>query len=72
MIKKVSLALIFVFVICFSVVLFGNESSNKYFPSELDSYWVYEDQDGNELTRRSVEGEEIDGKIYQVLVLNLS
>ena len=31
----------------------------------MDSFWVYEDQDGNEFTRYAVEGEEIDGKTYQ-------
>ena len=37
---------------------------NIYFPSTLGSYWVYEDQDGNELTRQVVEGEEISGVTY--------
>ena len=42
----------------------GNESNSKYFPDTLASYWVYEDQDGNELTRRAIEGEEIAGKTF--------
>ena len=32
----------------------------QYFPNTLGSYWVYEDQDGNELTRRVIEDKEID------------
>ena len=42
----------------------GNESDSKYFPDTLASYWIYEDQDGNELTRRAIEGEEIAGKTF--------
>ena len=42
----------------------GNESDSKYFPDALDSFWIYEDQDGNELTRRAIEGEEIAGKTF--------
>ncbi len=56
--------LIILLVFSLSATLFGNESATKYFPSTLGSYWVYEDQDGNELTRHSIEGEEIAGKIY--------
>lgn len=46
------------------MTLIGNESTQKYFPSPLDSYWVYVDQNGNQLTRRAIEGPEIDGKTY--------
>ena len=42
----------------------GNEPAKNYFPGTLGSFWVYEDQDGNEFTRRAVEGEEIAGKTY--------
>ena len=42
----------------------GNELDSKYFPDTLDSFWIYEDQDGNELTRRAIEGEEIAGKTF--------
>ena len=64
MFNKFYVVLIFLLFIGFSVALLGNESTSKYFPSTLDSYWVYEDQDGNEFTRRAVEGEEIAGKTY--------
>ena len=66
MFNKFCVVLIFLLFIGFSVALLGNESTSKYFPSTLDSYWVYEDQDGNELTRRAIEGEEIAGKTYSV------
>ncbi len=64
MLKKVCLVFILLFPFTFSVVLSGEESSSKYFPGTLDSFWVYEDQDGNEFTRRAVEGEEIADEVY--------
>ena len=64
MFNKFCVVLIFLLFIGFSVVLLGNESTSKYFPSTLESFWVYEDQDGNEFTRRAIEDEEIAGKIY--------
>ncbi len=64
MLKKLCTASIFLFVFSFSVTLLGDESAQTYFPGTLGSYWVYEDQDGNELTRTAVEGEEIAGEIY--------
>ena len=63
MIKRVCTATILLFVLSFSVILLGDESSTKYFPDSLDSYWIYEDQDGNEFTRRAVEGEEIGDEV---------
>ena len=64
MFNKFCVVLIFLLFIGFSVALLGNESTSKYFPSTLDSYRVYEDQDGNEFTRRAIEGEEIAGKTF--------
>ena len=64
MLKKVSVSLIFLLLLSFSVTLLGNESVQKYFPGTLDNFWVYEDQDGSELTRYSIEGEEIAGETY--------
>ncbi len=49
----------------FSVTILGNEWANFYFPDKLGSFWVYEDQEGNELTRYAVEEEEIDGETYR-------
>ena len=65
MLKKVSVSLIFLLLLSFSVTLLGDESVQKYFPGTLDSFWVYEDQDGNELTRYSIEDEEIAGETYR-------
>ena len=48
----------------FCITSFGNEKAEDYFPSTLDSFWIYEDQDGKELKRTVIEGEEIAGKIY--------
>ena len=64
MFKKYCAILTLLLVFSFSAALMGNEDANKYFPSTLGSFWVYEDQDGNELTRRAVEGEEIAGETY--------
>lgn len=63
MLNKVCTTTLLLFAFCFSVVLFGIESSTKYFPDTLDSYWVYVDQVGNEFTRRAVEGEEIGDEV---------
>ncbi len=51
-------------VCCLCLPLLGNETAEKYFPSTLGSYWIYEDQDENELKRTVIEGEEIAGIIY--------
>ena len=48
-----------------SAVLMSDASETiQYFPNTLGSHWVYEDQDGNELTRRVIEDKEIDGETY--------
>ena len=48
-----------------SAMLIGDASEiTQYFPETLGSYWIYEDSDGNELTRRVVEGKEIAGEMY--------
>lgn len=64
MLKKLCPLFIFFLTFCFITTLIGNESTIKYFPTTLESYWVYEDQDGRELTRRAIEEEEIAGKTY--------
>ena len=48
-----------------SATLMGNEWANYYFPDAPGSYWVYEDQNGDELTRYAIEPEEIDGEFYR-------
>ncbi|MDE0636413.1 MAG: hypothetical protein OXI43_11250 [Candidatus Poribacteria bacterium] len=64
MLKRLNIILILLFAFSFSGTLLADESANKYFPSTLGSFWVYEDQDGNELTRHAIEGEEIAGKTF--------
>ena len=48
-----------------SATLMGNEWANYYFPDAPGSYWVYENQNGDELTRYAIEPEEIDGETYR-------
>lgn len=64
MTKKIfaSFALMLFFTLCAPLV--RSEEAVNYFPSTLDSYWVYEDEDGNTLKRTVIEGEEIAGEIY--------
>ena len=64
MLRKCSVAFILLLAFSFSVTLLGIEPAQVYFPGTLESFWVYEDQDGNELTRVAIEGEEIAGKTY--------
>ncbi len=42
----------------------GAAKSHNYYPNTLGSFWIYEDQDGNKITRRAIEGEEIAGELY--------
>lgn len=64
MLNKFRVVLSLLFIFGFSTTLFAAESKDAYFPHVLGSYWVYEDQDGNELTRRAVEKKEIEGEMY--------
>ena len=51
----------------FAAGLLSDQSDiiTQYFPNTLGSYWVYEDQDGNELTRRTIEDKEVAEKTYR-------
>ena len=65
MLKRFRPVFTLLLVFGFSTALIGDESEiTQYFPGTLGSYWVYVDQDGNELTRRAIEGEEIAEAIY--------
>ena len=64
MLKETRTVFLVLLITCFSITLMGNEPAKNYFPTAVGSFWVYEDQDGNELTRRAVEGEEIAGEKY--------
>ena len=55
MLKKFRSGVVFFLVFGLSTTLMGNEWANYYFPDALGSYWTYEDQDGDELTRYAIE-----------------
>ena len=61
-----SISIFFGLVLVFGVpaTLIANEGSNNFFPHTLGSFWVYEDQAGNKLTRRAVEKKTIAGETY--------
>lgn len=42
----------------------GKENGHAYLPSSLGSFWVYEDQDGNEFTRRVTKVKIHNGKVH--------
>ena len=64
-IKRFRTVFTLLLVFGFSAALIADESEvTQYFPGTLGSYWVYVDPDGNELTRRAIEGEEIAEEIY--------
>ncbi len=65
MLKRFRTVFTLLLVLGLSAALMGDESEiTPYFPGTLGSYWVYVDPDGNELTRRVVEGEEIGEETY--------
>ena len=65
MLKRFRPVFTLLLVFGFSTMLMGEEAeTTQYFPDALESYWVYVDQDGNELTRHAIEGEEIAEVIY--------
>ncbi len=65
MLKRFLPLCVLVLVLNFSAVSIGNEWANYYFPDTPGSYWTYEDQNGNELTRYAIEPETIDGETYR-------
>ena len=64
MFKKSWAVFVLVFIFGVTATLMENTVAEDYFPGTLGSYWVYQDQDGNELTRTVDEGEEIAGETY--------
>jgi len=65
MLKRFRNVITLLLIFGFTAGLLGDESEIiQYFPSTLGSYWVYKDQDGNELTRRAIEDEEVAEKTY--------
>ena len=61
-----SISIFFSLLLIFGVpaTLIANNGSNDYFPHTTGSFWVYEDQDRNELTRRAIQKEKIEGETY--------
>ena len=64
MLKKIRIVFSLLLIFGFSATLVGKEKTDTYFPHAIGSYWVYEDPDGNELTRRVIENKEIEGETY--------
>ena len=64
--KKFRVVFSLLLIFGFSATLAGEEGTDTYFPHAIGSYWVYEDQDGNELTRRVIENKYIDGETYWI------
>lgn len=65
MLKKIHVVLSLLLIFGFSATLIGKEKADTYFPHAIGSYWVYEDPDGNELTRRVIKNKEIEGEMYR-------
>ena len=65
MLKRFPVFLSLLLILGFSATLLGEEKTDTYFPHAPGSYWVYEDQDGNKLTRRAVSEKTIEGKTYR-------
>ncbi len=65
MIRSICAYTTIILILSVCIPLLDKEEAVNYFPATLDSYWVYEDQDGNELKRTVIEGEEIAGEIYK-------
>ena len=55
---------ILLLILGINAALIADEQSNDYFPQTIGSFWVYEDQDGNKLTRRAVAEKTIEDETY--------
>ena len=55
--------LLLVFGLSAALIVDASETI-QYFPETPGSYWIYEDQDGNELTRSAAGKKEIEGEMY--------
>ncbi len=64
MLKRICYLMLIIFMFCLCATLLGEESMKDFFPVTHGSTWVYVDQDGNEMTLSTIEGEEIADKIY--------
>ena len=64
MLKRFRVVFSLLLIFCFSPALIAEESVTDYFPRTSGSFWVYEDQDGNKLTRRALEKKKVEGEMY--------
>lgn len=64
MLKRFRALFSLLLIFCVSPALIAEKSLNDYFPRTSGSFWVYEDQDGNRLTRRAVAEKTIEGETY--------
>ncbi len=64
MLKRFRILFSLLLIFGVSPALIAEESLNDYFPRTSGSFWVYEDQDGNRLTRHAVEEKTIEGETY--------
>lgn len=64
MYKRLPLLIAVIFVLFTTNVMSVKEKEHQYFPSSTDNFWVYQDQDGNEFTRRGDASKLNDGKMY--------
>ena len=64
MLKRFRILFSLLLIFRVSPALIAEESLNGYFPRTSGSFWVYEDQDGDRLTRRAVEEKTIEGETY--------
>ena len=64
MLKRFRVVLSLLLIFGFSVTLLAQEGKNVYFSHVTGCYWVYEAQDGNELTRRAASEKTIEGETY--------
>ncbi|RKU21984.1 hypothetical protein C6503_04615 [Candidatus Poribacteria bacterium] len=65
MLKRFRVFLSLLLILGFSATLLAQEGKEVYFPHVPGSYWVYEDQDRNKLTRRAVSEKTIEGETYR-------
>lgn len=65
MLKKTVSVVTLMILFSLSVTLLANEWATYYFPDKVGSSWVYEDHDGNELTRYAVEEKNVEGNTFR-------
>ena len=64
MLKRFRVVLSLLLIFGFSATLIAEERIDIHFPQTIGSFWVYEDQDGNRLTRRAVVEKTIEDETY--------